>query len=87
VALELLTFLGLGLFLEGIVFALFPSGVRGMLDRFAVLTPQKLRIIGLGFAVVAALMLVILARVSDRGTGAGMSFDFSMTRHFVASLF
>ena len=84
-ALELLTFLGLALLLEGVAMALFPAGIRRMLDHFAVLTPQQLRVIGLGFAVVAALMLVILARLAN--DGAGISFSFPMTRHFVAGLF
>ena len=85
--LELLTFLGLVLFLEGVGLALFPVGIRRMLDHFAGLTPPQLRVIGLGFAVVAALLLVILARVAYGGDGAGMSFAFPMTRRFIAGLF
>lgn len=86
-ALELLTFLGLALLLEGVVMALFPSGIRRMLDQFAQLTPPQLRIIGLGFAVVAALGLMIVARVTQDDASAGMSFAFPMTRGFVAGLF
>lgn len=85
--LELLTFLGLALLLEGVIMVLFPAGIRRVLDHFAVLTPPQLRLIGLGFAVVAALKLVILARVANGGDGAGMSFTFPMTRRFAAGLF
>lgn len=85
-AVELLTFLGLALLLEGVVMALFPVGIRRMLDHFASLTPPQLRVIGLGFSVVSALMLVILARLANGGTGAGLSFAFPMTRRFLAGL-
>ena len=44
---ELLTFLGLALLLEGVIMALFPMGMRRMLDQFAALAPGQLRIIGL----------------------------------------
>ena len=86
-AVELLTFLGLALLLEGVILALFPAGVRRMLDQFAALAPQQLRIIGLGFAVVAVLVLVILARVANGGDAGGMSFAFPATRRFIAGLF
>ena len=86
-AVELLTFVGLALLLEGVVLALFPMGMRHMLDHFAALAPGQLRIIGLGFAAVAALALVILARLANGGDGAGMTFSFPMTRRFVAGLF
>lgn len=86
-ALELLTFLGLVLLLEGVIMALFPTGIRHMLDYFATLTPPQLRIIGLGFAGVAALALVIVAHFADSGTGPGMSFAFPSTRAFIAGLF
>ena len=86
-AVELLTFLGLALLLEGVIMALFPVGIRRMLDQIGAMTPPQLRVIGLGCAVVAALMLVILARLANGGGGAGLSFSFPMTRRFVAGLF
>jgi uncharacterized protein YjeT (DUF2065 family) len=86
-AVELLTFLGLALLLEGVIMALFPAGIRRMLDQFAALTPPQLRVIGLGFAVVSVLMLVILARLANGGAGASLSFAFPMTRRFFAGLF
>lgn len=86
-ALELLTFLGLALLLEGVVLALFPGAMQRMMEQFAALTAQQLRVIGLGFAAVAALGLVILSRFSgDTGFG-GMSFAFPETRRFFAALF
>ncbi len=81
---ELLTFLGLALLLEGVVLALFPAGMRRMLDQFAALSAAQLRVIGLGFTVVAVLVLVIVARVAN---GGGVSFAFPATRRLVAGLF
>jgi len=86
VAVELLTFLGLALLLEGVILALFPAGIRRMLDQFAALTAPQLRVIGLVFTVAAALVLVIVARLANGG-GEGMSFAFPATRRFVAALF
>ncbi|GEM_PF-2544901 len=84
-AVELLTFLGLALLLEGVVLALFPAGIRRMLDQFAALSPPQLRVIGLCFTAAAALVLVIVARVANGG--GGMSFAFPATRRLVAGLF
>ena len=85
-ALELLTFLSLALLLEGVFLALFPSGVRRMLDQFDALTPQQLRTIGLGASVAAVILLTILAKVVGDGAGGAVSFAFPMTRRFVAGL-
>ena len=86
-ALELLTFLGLALFLEGVVLALFPDAMRRMMAQFSMLAPSQLRLIGLGLAVVAALVLVVLARFYGDGDGAGMVLGFAATRQFMAGLF
>ena len=86
-ALELLTFLGLTLLLEGVVLALFPGGMKRMMDQFAALTPQQLRVIGLGFAAVAAVCLIILSRFSGDGSIGGMSFAFPQTRGLFAGVF
>lgn len=86
-ALELLTFLGLTLFLEGVVLALFPGGMRRMMDQFAAMTAQQLRVVGLGFAAVAAVGLVILSRFSGDETIGGMTFAFPETRSLLAGLF
>ncbi len=83
-AVELATFLGLAMLLEGVAMALFPGGSRRMLDQVASLTAAQLRIIGLSLAVVAALALMILAHFASDPDG--MSFAFPETRRFVAGL-
>ncbi|MDH3242044.1 MAG: DUF2065 domain-containing protein [Alphaproteobacteria bacterium] len=86
-ALELLTFLGLALLLEGVVLALFPGGMKRMMVQFAGLTAQQLRVVGLGFAAVAALGLILLSRFGGDGGGGGMAFAFPETRAFFAGFF
>ncbi len=84
--LELLTFMGLALLLEGVILALFPGGMGRMMAQFAALAPSQLRNIGLGFALVAALVLMVLARFFETGGGAKV-LGFTATRHFIAGLF
>ncbi len=86
-ALELLTFLGLAFLLEGVVLALFPGGFRRMMVQIAALSPQQLRLVGLGVAAVAALGLVTLSRAGGAGGVGGMTFAFPDTRAFIAALF
>lgn len=86
-ALELFTFLGLALLLEGVMLALFPDSMRRMMEQFSVLSPQQLRMIGLGFAVAAAFALVTLSLFTGHDGIGGMSFAFPATREFVAGLF
>jgi len=86
-ALELLTFLGLTLLLEGVVLALFPGAMQRMMEQFAAMSVQQLRTIGLGFAALAGLGLVILSRFSGDESIGGMSFAFPQTRHLLAGLF
>jgi uncharacterized protein YjeT (DUF2065 family) len=85
--LELLTFLGLALLAEGVILALFPGGMGRMMAQFSALAPSQLRNIGLGFALAAALILVVIARFFEDGDGAGMVLGFPATRHFIAGLF
>ena len=85
--LELLTFLGLGLLLEGVILALFPDGMRRTMAQFSALAPSQLRNLGLGFALAAALILMVLARFFETGDGAGMALSFAETRHFIAGLY
>ncbi len=85
--LELLTFVGLALLLEGVILALFPGAVGRTMAHFAALAPSQLRNIGFGFALVAALILMVLARFFETGGEAGMVLDFTATRHFIAGLF
>lgn len=86
-ALELLTFLGLALLLEGVLLALFPGHMRRMMEQFAALGPGQLRGLGLGLAVAAALALVGLSVFSGDDKVGGMSFAFPATRHLIAGLF
>ncbi|MDX1483925.1 MAG: DUF2065 domain-containing protein [Alphaproteobacteria bacterium] len=86
-AFELLTFLGLALLVEGVILALFPAAMRRMMEQFAALPPDRLRMVGLGFAVAAAVALVILSHVADDGGGRGMAFAFPETRRLVGTLF
>jgi uncharacterized protein YjeT (DUF2065 family) len=85
-ALELLTFLGLTLLLEGVVLALFPSGMKRMMEQFEAMSAQQLRVVGLGFAVIAAIGLVLLSRFTGSEAIGGMSFAFPETRAFFAGL-
>lgn len=84
--LELLTFLGLALLVEGILLALFPEGIRRMMVELSGFDGTRLRAIGLIFAGGAALLLMILARVwgDDGGT---VALGFPQTRDLIAALF
>ncbi len=84
--LELLTFVGLALLLEGVILALFPGGMGRMMAQFSALAPSQLRNIGLGFAFVAALIFGVVARFFEDGDGAAMVLGFAATRHFIAGL-
>ena len=86
-ALEILTFFGLAMLLEGVLLALFPGAMQRMMAQFAVLAPSQLRNIGLGFAIAAALALALLSRFSGGPEGRGIVFGFSETRHLIAGLF
>ena len=57
---DLLTALGLVFVLEGAMYALFPEGMRKMMERVIATPVQQLRVIGLfcaafGFVIVAVL--------------------------------
>ncbi len=50
--LEIFTAVGLLLFIEGLLYALFPSSMKNMLNSMKDLSEQKLRIGGLIFAII-----------------------------------
>ena len=52
--LEILTAVGLLLFIEGLLYALFPSGMKSMLNSMKDLSEKKLRVGGLIFAIILA---------------------------------
>ena len=58
---DLVAALGLAMAIEGILYALFPDGMRRMMERALALPPQVIRVTGL-VAALAGVGLVWLAR-------------------------
>lgn len=58
---DLVAALGLAIAIEGILYALFPDGMRRMMERTLALPPQVIRVTGL-VAALAGVGLVWLAR-------------------------
>ena len=54
---ELIIALGLLLFIEGILYAIFPSKMKNMLKKLDVLQESQLRIGGLIFAIIGFLIV------------------------------
>ncbi len=81
--LELLTFLGLVLFLEGVLLALFPEALRRMMLAFAARPAPWLRRHGLIIAILAAGFLYGL---SVMASGDGDALAFSRLRQAFADL-
>tara|TARA_B110000014_G_C19781597_1_gene406382 strand:- start:278 stop:469 length:192 start_codon:yes stop_codon:yes gene_type:complete len=61
---ELITAIGLLLFIEGILYALFPSKMKNMLKILDKLPINQLRITGLFFALVGFIIVWYLKRQS-----------------------
>ena len=57
---ELIIALGLFLFIEGIVYALFPSKMKSMLLKLSTVTNSQLRMGGLIFAVLGFIIIWFL---------------------------
>jgi hypothetical protein len=57
-----------------------------MMAQFASLGSSQLRTVGLGFSVLAALVLVVLSWVSGGAENGGMVFGFPTTRAVIAGL-
>ena len=55
--LEIFTAVGLLLFIEGLLYALFQSGMKSMLNSMKDLSEQKLRVGGLIFAIIAFIII------------------------------
>ena len=49
---ELIIAFGLFLFIEGVLYALFPSKMKNMLKKLALVSDRQLRIGGLSFALI-----------------------------------
>ncbi len=69
--IEILTFIGLAVVVEGVAMALFPDALRRAMAQVATLAPERLRRLGLAAAVGGAAFLLVLAHVAGDGTGDG----------------
>lgn len=59
---EIFTAVGLLLFIEGILYALFPNGMKKMLNSMKDLSEQKLRIGGFIFAIIGFLIIAFIKK-------------------------
>ena len=59
---ELIIALGLFLFIEGILYAIFPSKMKNMLKKLDMLKTSQMRIVGLIFAVIGFLIIWYVKR-------------------------
>jgi len=60
--LEILTAVGLLLFIEGLLYALFPSSMKSMLNSMKDLPEQKLRVGGLIFAIIGFIIIAYIKK-------------------------
>jgi len=60
---EILTAIGLLLFLEGILYAVFPRGMKNMLNMLKDMSEQKLRTGGLTFAIIGFIMIFLVKKL------------------------
>mgnify|MGYP001129153263 FL=1 len=60
--LEILTAVGLLLFIEGLLYALFPGGMKSMLNSMKDLSEQKLRVGGLIFAIIGFIIIAYVKK-------------------------
>ena len=61
--LEILTAVGLLLFIEGLLYALFPSSMKSMLNSMKDLSEQKLRVGGLIFAIIGFIIIAYIKKI------------------------
>ena len=59
---EILTAVGLLLFIEGLLYALFPGGMKSMLNAMRDLSEQKLRVGGLIFAIIGFIIIAYIKK-------------------------
>ena len=59
--------LGLFLFIEGIIYALFPSKMKNMLKKMETMKDSQLRTGGLIFAIIGFLLFGILRIKNEKG--------------------
>ena len=60
--LEIFTAVGLLLFIEGLLYALFPSVMKSMLNSMKDLSEQKLRVGGLIFAIIGFVIIAYIKK-------------------------
>ena len=63
---EIFTALGLLLFIEGILYTIFPGGMKKMLNSMKDLSEQRLRIGGFIFAIIGFIIIAYIKRVKWR---------------------
>ena len=61
---ELIIALGLFFFIEGILYALFPSKMKNMIEKIKTIDDSQLRTVGLIFAVIGFLIVWYMRRNS-----------------------
>ena len=59
---EILTAVGLLLFIEGLLYALFPGGMKSMLNSMKDLSEKKLRVGGLIFAIIGFVIIAYIKK-------------------------
>ena len=59
---ELIIALGLFFFIEGILYALFPSKMKNMIEKIKTINDSQLRTVGLIFAVIGFLIVWYMRR-------------------------
>ena len=62
---ELVIALGLFFFIEGILYALFPSKMKNMIEKIKTINESQLRVGGLIFAVIGFLIVWYMKRYVD----------------------
>jgi len=60
---EIFTALGLLLFIEGLLYAIFPSGMKKMLNSMKDLSEQRLRVGGLFFAIIGFIIIAYIKKI------------------------
>jgi len=60
---EIFTAIGLLLFIEGMFYSIFPSGMKKMLNSMKDLSEQKLRVGGFIFAIIGFIIIAYIKKI------------------------
>lgn len=82
---EILTFLGLAVVLEGVLMALFPGMLQRMMAELSTSSPERLRRVGLVASILGAAFLFGLAHMAGTGSD-GHVLSFSAFRAMLAKV-